>query len=303
MDLQRKIAGKLKEKKGATLVGVLVGMVAIGLLAFPIVRWIASVTQSLSMDGKKLLYNGESLEMQSIIQDYLQQLNASTYEDIENKISAKGTIWTENIGDKYTLKISFGSKGKYAGASCNMSATPGTDDRSCRQATITLASKTDASKMEIAYNTKVSAVKANEDSGDNLPVGTILPYKGSTSNIPEKWALCNGQTVNGGTTPDLSGRFLEGVTSSPGTMKSAGLPNITGRPNTSIVGGDSNWTGTAGTGAFRLVTGNQSSVQMGTKAKYGKLSFDASWSNPIYGASTTVQPPAYTVLYIMKVKA
>ncbi len=30
--------------------------------------------------------------------------------------------------------------------------------------------------------------------------------------------------------------------------------------------------------------------------------FDANRINPIYGASTTVQPKSYTVLYIMKIK-
>ena len=61
---------------------------------------------------------------------------------------------------------------------------------------------------------------------DSLPIGTILPYVGSIADIPSGWALCNG--TNG--TPDLTGRFLEGVTSASAikAFKAAGLPNITG---------------------------------------------------------------------------
>ena len=133
---------------------------------------------------------------------------------------------------------------------------------------------------------------------DNLPVGTILAYTGSLNKIPSGWALCNG--ANG--TPNLTGRFLEGVTASAGTFKTAGLPNITGElhfwkffehlegmsgslsvksePPNSIVGHDS--------------------TEWDNSNQY--LIFDASKSNPIYGNSTTVQPNSYTVYYIMKIK-
>ncbi len=42
---------------------------------------------------------------------------------------------------------------------------------------------------------------------------------------------------------------------------------------------------------------------LGTHDSYGmRVHFNASWVNPIYGNSTTVQPKAYTVMYIMKIK-
>lgn len=43
-------------------------------------------------------------------------------------------------------------------------------------------------------------------SGGGVPVGTIVIWSGTTSNIPSGWALCNGQ--NG--TPDLRDRFVLG---------------------------------------------------------------------------------------------
>ena len=152
----------------------------------------------------------------------------------------------------------------------------------------------------------------NSDAGgDNLPVGTILPftvYKGSLASIPEKWAICNGS--NG--TPDLTGRFLEGVTSSPGSTKSAGLPNITGSDITSTNG--STWYWNKWSGA--LIASKNNSVPDAwmiqntelKKAKQVMISFDASKSNATCAAIyrddvTTVQPNSYTVMYIMKIKA
>ena len=113
-----------------------------------------------------------------------------------------------------------------------------------------------------------------------------------------------------GKVPNLTdGRFLEGSTAS-GTSKNAGLPNITG----TIGGGGGSGAG-SGNGLFR-------SSQLGgalvatTSDNYGdnfpvfsknqpwpqgnpiiQAKFDASLSNNIYGASNTVQPKSYTVVY------
>lgn len=53
-------------------------------------------------------------------------------------------------------------------------------------------------------------VKAN---GVNIgvPIGCILMWSGSESDIPDGWALCNGGTYNNKKTPDLRGRFIVGV--------------------------------------------------------------------------------------------
>jgi microcystin-dependent protein len=40
------------------------------------------------------------------------------------------------------------------------------------------------------------------------PVGCIIIWSGTTNNIPVGWAICDGQIVNGFTTPDLRGRFV-----------------------------------------------------------------------------------------------
>jgi len=46
---------------------------------------------------------------------------------------------------------------------------------------------------------------------DILPKGVILMWYGTVANIPDGWALCNGQTVSGVVTPDLRNRFIIGA--------------------------------------------------------------------------------------------
>lgn len=47
-----------------------------------------------------------------------------------------------------------------------------------------------------------------------IPLGGIIMWSGSTP--PSGWAVCNGQSVNGYTTPDLQGRFILGAGSGAG---------------------------------------------------------------------------------------
>ena len=47
-----------------------------------------------------------------------------------------------------------------------------------------------------------------------VPVGGIIMWSGSLNQIPDGWALCNGQTSNGQKTPDLSGKFVVGYSAS-----------------------------------------------------------------------------------------
>ena len=82
----------------------------------------------------------------------------------------------------------------------------------------------------------------SQSSSLDLPIGTILPYVGNLANIPSGWHLCDGS--NG--TPNLSGRFLEGVTSGVKQWHDAGLPNITGS-----IGNTVEESGAYANGAFR----------------------------------------------------
>ena len=44
-----------------------------------------------------------------------------------------------------------------------------------------------------------------------LPKGSIILWYGALATIPTGWALCNGQVVNGATTPDLTKKFVMGA--------------------------------------------------------------------------------------------
>lgn len=94
--------------------------------------------------------------------------------------------------------------------------------------------------------------------------------------------------------PNLNNKFIEG-SSTVGTEKSAGLPNITG-----YFGGEGYKIWNFG-GAFKQ--GGSVNTWSAGHAKGDtcyNIDIDASRSNSIYGNSTTVQPPALTMQYILK---
>lgn len=155
-----------------------------------------------------------------------------------------------------------------------------------------------------------------------VPVGVVQAFAGNT--VPDGWLLCDGSAVSrttyanlyacigttygsgdGSTTfnlPNLVDKFIEG-SSTAGTVKSAGLPNITGTANfREQAGGTSVLIGNSGAfGRTNVTQASYSSNDAGAATtRASQLSIDASNSNSIYGNSTTVQPPALTMKYIIK---
>ena len=146
-----------------------------------------------------------------------------------------------------------------------------------------------------------------------VPAGTIISYAGNAT--PDGFLDCSGAELNpntyarlfgvigttyggnGSTTfnlPNLNNNsFLEGSTT-VGTVKSAGLPNITGSISR-FNGGSS----ASGSGAISL-SYLAAAASEGSSNKYYSASFNASTSNSIYGASTTVQPKSVTVKFCIK---
>ena len=153
-------------------------------------------------------------------------------------------------------------------------------------------------------------------STDGMLIGAILPFAGNGA-IPSGYLLCDGAAVSrtgysdlfsvigttygagdGSTTfnvPDYNTakRFAQGDTVA-GTVKNAGLPNITG--SVGNLRADIEATGAFYKGETTYTYPPNSGADV------PRLAFDASKSNPIYGASTTVQPPALTCRYIVKYK-
>lgn len=157
-------------------------------------------------------------------------------------------------------------------------------------------------------------------SSDNIPVGSIIWSANAT--VPAGYLLCNGASVgrdtypelfaaigttygegDGSTTfnlPNLIGRFIEGA-STAGTVKAAGLPNITGRASFDMPGIGS-FKATA-SGSFYADT-PRSDIALSQNNTYttanSQAVLDASRSSSIYGNSTTVQPPSVTALPCIK---
>ena len=161
--------------------------------------------------------------------------------------------------------------------------------------------------------TPTSAITAVSTSGSVL-VGTVIIWPFSTN--PEgwsegKWLECNGQSVSASAYPELRAlgytvvpNLRERVpwgSSTPGQYRSAGLPNITGglgsQSGNGVTGGP--W---RLSGCFTTTTMYERSFVNNDYGMTYDVAFDASQSSSVYGSSSTVQPPAYTVRYLIRAK-
>lgn len=99
--------------------------------------------------------------------------------------------------------------------------------------------------------------------------------------------------------PNLTDRFIQG-NNTAGTVKNAGLPNITGTAGAITDWGYKDTSRTNGAMHFGGNNGEYMSVSwddtLQTRRPYD-WDFDASRSSAIYGNSTTVQPPALTMRF------
>ena len=170
-----------------------------------------------------------------------------------------------------------------------------------------------------ALQNSVAAIQAKVQQIEIVPPGAIM-YFSNTTPPNGNWLVCNGQAVsrqgyanlfnaigtrfgigNGSTTfnvPYLIDRTVWGGTSNVGAYLQPGLPNITGAWRAAYEDNDVG-TATTASGAvyatFDRGWGSQEISSVGSGGSIGRF-FDASRSNPIYGRSGTVQPPALVML-------
>lgn len=111
-------------------------------------------------------------------------------------------------------------------------------------------------------------------------------FTSSPTSNPQLFGQGDGNTTF--VLPDLRNRFIEGGDTVG--VKSAGLPNIKG--STGFRGANTN----SKTGAFSAAASGNGQDNSGDGSWGEGLAFDASKSNPIYGASDTVQPPAIMLI-------
>ena len=146
----------------------------------------------------------------------------------------------------------------------------------------------------------------------------IIAY--SASDIPDGYLLCDGSEINRITysilfnvigiiygegdksttfnIPDLIDKFIEGG-NTVAVVKQAGLPNITGTTPivTNVYRGQRP---SQATGAMQGVDSSTDGEKNSGTFMAGMINFDASFSNSIYGASNTVQPPSLVLKYLIK---
>lgn len=241
---------------------------------------------------------------------------AQTLKDLTTGI--KNTV-TDITGSNATLTITKGN-GTTSTVTVNnvanaTNATKATQDSAGQQINTTYIKGLSISNNALIY-TKGNGTTGNVDL---IPAGIMQMFAGDT--IPAGWLLCDGSAVSrtdyaklfsaigtiygegdGSTTfalPNLIDRVVQGAATA-GTYRKAGLPNIQGR----IIG----WGRTDYVQAGALIYEYPGSL-MGMPSYNSSatlqmidigIRFDASKSNLIYGSSTTVQPPALTMLPIIK---
>ena len=175
---------------------------------------------------------------------------------------------------------------------------------------------------ELSASDNLLIWNGEEIKNSTAPVGSLYWFCGST--VPTGYLICNGSTVSrttyaalfdaigttwgtgdGSTTftlPNLINRVAWGA-STAGTYKSAGLPNITGKI---AVSSDTASSGDVSLGYASGCIAIDTSNAVGavgvanTNGAAMGFSINASRSSSIYGKSTTVQPPAATLIPIIK---
>lgn len=145
-----------------------------------------------------------------------------------------------------------------------------------------------------------------------IATGMIIPFAGN-GDIPTGFLLCNGASVGKATypalfaaigynyggrgdyfnLPNLTDKFIEG-SSTAGITKDAGLPNIKGYCGIPA--------SVSAIGAFAISnnTAVKEDIRTSGTTTHNCLVLNASKSSAIYGSSSTVQPPALTMRYIIK---
>ncbi len=158
------------------------------------------------------------------------------------------------------------------------------------------------------FEKNVTVSSPNTISGyGTIPIGGIIMWSGNT--IPTGWALCNGQTQSGSTTPNLTDRFIVGsgsTTYTTGgsnnkTLTAANLPPFSLSFDDYYHADDDDSTSYVSGGGKTTYPGAQGSTgNGGSKTKFYYLPNTVSKT----GAATAIdiRPKYYALAFIMRVK-
>jgi microcystin-dependent protein len=152
-----------------------------------------------------------------------------------------------------------------------------------------------------------------------LPKGVILMWSGSVATVPTGWALCDGTTVSGVVTPDLTNRFVVGAGDDYAVAATGGSTdaivvshnhNITDNGHTHFIANTDNAGGSTTTyisntlilerqnGAEYHLQGSSTAATVGlTSNNPTSISVNSQGSS----GSGANMPPYYALAYIIKV--
>jgi microcystin-dependent protein len=197
-------------------------------------------------------------------------------------------------------------------------------------AALTVSGRLKASSAEFDSMNVATLVATAVSGFGTVPLGGIIIWSGAENAVPAGWALCNGQTSNGRTTPNLQGRFVIGPSPGRGVGATGGTEltylGVGQLPphNHRVSGGTSNngWHNHAYDDVYFSENGgpwgNQGWFGQGSRSDYDNgphivrrdtyhsgdhsHSFDVtSWSTGS-GQAIDNMPPYFALAYIMRVQ-
>jgi len=129
---------------------------------------------------------------------------------INDKLTVNGNIDVgKNTINAETVTATTGNISKIVSTTGNINAVTSTTGN------ITTLTSNTGNITTLTSNTgnitTVNATTVNATTGNGIiPIGGIIMWSGTESNVPNGWSLCDGRNENGRTTPDLRGRFIVG---------------------------------------------------------------------------------------------
>lgn len=91
-----------------------------------------------------------------------------------------------------------------------------------------------SNEQEIVPRLRLLSAPYAMKASNGIPAGGVIMWTGAITDIPDGWALCNGQTKDGVQTPDLSGRFIVGAGTLGTDTYNSGDTNVNGEGKSKV---------------------------------------------------------------------